>query len=128
MGFRPEESTITIWAGNSTGGVTYGGEPNYWANASLQEPGTGTGDTNYFFPIYNMGGWQTYNTLDSGAINVIAISPGMAREMYETHNIRSKTDLINTAQAPAAQSPWLPSPPDTRASTVIPAVRIIRFN
>ena len=50
MGFRPEESTITIWAGNSTGGVTYGGEPNYWANASLQEPGTGTGDTNYFFP------------------------------------------------------------------------------
>ena len=122
MGFRPEESTITIWAGNSTGGVTYGGEPDYWANASLQEPGTGTGDTNYFFPIYNMGGWQTYNTLDSGAINVIAISPGMAREMYETHNIRSKTDLINTAQAPAAQSPWLPSPPDTRASTVIPVV------
>ena len=93
MGFRPEESTITIWAGNSTGGTTYGGEPNYWLNARLQEPGTGVGDTNYFFPIYNLGGGRTYNTLDSGAINVIAISPGMAQEMYETHNIRSKPIL-----------------------------------
>lgn len=121
MGFRPEESTITIWAGNATGGTTYGGEPNYWENAELQEPGIGKGNTSYFFPVYDLGG-QTYSTLSTGAINVIAISPGMAQEMYETHGIHSKTDLINTAQAPVAQYPGMPAPADTRASTVIPVV------
>jgi hypothetical protein len=121
MGFRPEESTITMWAGNATGGTTYGGEPFYWTKPRLQAPGTGTGDTSYFFPIYDMGGGQVYNTLSTGAINVLAISPDMARELYETHGIRSKTDLINTAQAPVAQFPWMTAP-DTRASTIIPVV------
>ena len=120
MGFRPEESTITIWAGNSTGGVTYGGEPDFWPHARLQEPGMAAGDTNYFFPIYNFGG-SVFNTLDPGAINVIAISPGMAKEMYETHNLRSKTDLINTAQPPVSQFPGFPVP-DARHHTVIPVV------
>ena len=120
MGFRPEESTITIWAGNSTGGTTYGGEPQYWVNPELQEPGYGTGNTNYFFPVYNFGG-QTFNTLSSGAINVITFSPGMAREMYETHGIRSKTELINTAQVPTSQFPGIPAA-DTRPNSIIPVV------
>lgn len=120
MGFRPEESTITIWAGNATGGTTYGGEPLYWTNPELQEPGRGSGDTSYFFPVYDFGG-QTFSTLSSGAINVIAISPGMAREMYETHGIRSKTDLINTAKAPESQFPGMPAV-DTRPNSIIPVI------
>ena len=113
MGFRPDESTITIWAGNATGGATYGGEPGFWMNSRLQASGTGTGDTSYFFPVYDISG-QTYNTLGAGAINVLAISPGMAKEMYETHNITSKTALINTARASSGTN--------SRPNSLIPVV------
>ncbi|MDR0905220.1 MAG: fibronectin type III domain-containing protein [Oscillospiraceae bacterium] len=124
MGFRPEESTITIWAGNATGAATYGGEPNYWTNAALQAPGTAAGDTSYFFPVYDIGG-SVYNTLGTEAINVVALSPGMAQEMYDTHGITSKTALINTAR-PRMAGAYLPYyngiRDNSRANTLIPVV------
>jgi len=118
MGFRPEESTITIWAGNATGGATFGGETGFWPHPELQAPGYGTGDTSYFFPVYDIGG-QEYSTLSGHAINVLAISPGMVREMYETHGITSKSALIATARQPSGYGNGAVG---SRANSLIPVV------
>lgn len=85
MGFRPEESTITIWAGNSTGSTAYGGEPAFWAEASL-------GGSN---SIYG-GGSMWGGGIDTGAINILAMSPGMAQAMYDYHGVHSKDALRET--------------------------------
>lgn len=98
MGFLPEESTITIWAGNSTGGREYGGEPSFWANARL----SGTGG---FFGTdmdLSMWGYGMIYALPPNAINFAVFSPGMAQAMYDYRGIRNKDQLRATTTQPAA--------------------------
>lgn len=88
MGFQPEESTITIWAGSSTGNNAYGGEPFFWTEARL----SGNGSI--------LGGNSMYGSmLDTSAINFIVISPGMAQAMYDYKGIHNKDDLRATVNA-----------------------------
>ena len=89
MGFRPEESTITIWAGNSNGNTEYGGEPDFWSGSQLI-------GANGIYGQDSM--W--YSPLDSSAINFCLISPGMAQAMYEYGGVTSKDQLRETAPMP----------------------------
>ena len=94
MGFRPEESTITIWAGNSRGGARdYGGEPAFWTNARL----SGTGG---FFGTDMVFGTFAMYALPANALNFLAFSPGMAQAMYDYRGIRNKDQLRETAGRP----------------------------
>ena len=98
MGFRPEQSTITIWAGNSTGGREYPGEPFFWANARL----SGTGG---FFGTDTDLSWLGYGmiyALPPNAMNMMVFSPGMAQAMYDVRNIKSKDALRATTSQPSA--------------------------
>ena len=90
MGFRPEESTITIWAGNSTGRNAIAGEPSFWSGASLS-------GSNGLFGADSFWG----SAVDAGAINMAVLSPGMAQVLYEYQGIRCKDDLRATAKKPS---------------------------
>ena len=98
MGFKPEESTITIWAGNSTGGRAYGGEPFLWANARL----SGTGG--FFGSDMDLSAWGygIIYALPPNALNFAVFSPGMAQAMYDYRGIRNKDQLRATTSQPAA--------------------------
>jgi len=89
MGFRPEESTITIWAGNSTGRNAIAGEPSFWTGASLS-------GANGLFGADSFWG----SAVDTSAINMAVLSPGMAQVMYDYLGIRCKDDLRDTATPP----------------------------
>jgi len=93
MGFRPEESTITIWAGNSTGGVK-GGEPAFWSTATFSGIGLS-------MPI-NFGQFTIPGDINDNSVDFIAISPGMAQAMYDYRNIKNKDQLRATAPTPSA--------------------------
>jgi hypothetical protein len=90
MGFRPEESTITIWAGSSTGNTAYGGEPFFWTQARLSGNGS-----------IISGGSGYGGMLDTGAINFVAISPGMAQAMYDYKGVHNKDALRATVTPPS---------------------------
>ncbi len=89
MGFRPEESTITIWAGNSTGRNAIAGEPSFWSGGSLS-------GANGLFGADSFWG----SALDTSAINFAVLSPGMAQVLYDYRGIHCKDDLRATAKAP----------------------------
>jgi|GEM_PF-977674 len=84
MGFRPEESTITIWAGPSRGGAgAFGGEPAFWTNAAASAfSGAGIGAQTVDFTL---------------------VSPGMAYALFTDHGHRNKDsirDMIGSAGFP----------------------------
>ena len=94
MGFRPEESTVTIWAGFLLGSVQ-GGEPMFWDEPS---------PTNFF-------GLHPVNFFSANGIAYLAISPGMAQALFDA-GLRSKDAVRDQwpAAVPADRRPAISHP------------------
>ena len=84
-GFRPEESTITIWAGNALGALSFA--------AGATGAGTGNGGTNFWTST----GLSNFGTVTGGAIDFFTVNRAMAKTLYEQRNITTKDSFRGTS-------------------------------
>ena len=96
MGYKPEESTITLIAGWQTGGSAV--------------TGIGTAVSTTYPTAYWTGRSSATGTATSAGVDIVTMPPGMAAQMYETHGIRSKSTYISgtsSALTTATANNWI---------------------